>query len=97
MRHLVRNFPNVLTEHSLITGRGATKWYGGASEVLPLQKWGAEIDFAMHKRGGGGLEVLAIQTGGGGGDANSFHPLQKVLPSGGRGTQCFGPAIFPIL
>ena len=27
-------------EWSLITGRGATKWEGGASEVLPVRKGG---------------------------------------------------------
>ena len=36
------------------TGRGgATKWEGGAREVLPLRKGGAEKVLAMLKGGGG--------------------------------------------
>ena len=42
----------VFRDWSLITGRGgATKWEGGAREVLPLRKGGAEKVLAMLKGG----------------------------------------------
>ena len=66
-------------DRSLITGRGATKRGGGASEVYPYRKWGLKKHSAMLKGAGGGggrcrkgvqvvltweLEVLAILNGG---------------------------------
>ena len=36
---------------SLITGRGGYEMAGGSSEVLPLQKGGAEKVLAVRKRG----------------------------------------------
>ena len=43
---------------SLITGRGATKQEGGASEVLPLQKGGSGKGFSHAEVGGGAQTVL---------------------------------------
>ena len=43
-----------IRDWSLITGRGgATKWEGGAREVLLLRKGGTENVLAMLKGGGG--------------------------------------------
>ena len=43
---------DVIREWSLIMGRGgATKREGGANEVLPLRKWGAEKVLAILKGG----------------------------------------------
>ena len=61
-------------------GGGATKREGGASEVLPLQKWGAEkggttsFEIVLTRK----LEVLAIKGRGGGGTHN-FWEKQNVL------------------
>ena len=89
---------------------GATKWEGGASEVLLLQRGDVEIVLTMLKGGGGGKgfgvvlsqerEVLAIPkcvcVGGGGGKI--FPPFKRGDAKslrGGGGANSFGPAIFP--
>ena len=78
---------NVLRDWSLIIGRGWGGYKtggGGASEVLPLRKVGAEQVLAMLKAGhktfwSSFYAVVFSHTDRGGGGAKSFHPVKRVI------------------
>ena len=81
-----------LRDSSLITGREATLWEWGSSEVLPLQKEGMEKDLAMLNGGGTErfelistreLAVLAILIEEGGG----AHKVSTIKKKGGGGAK----------